>query len=50
MALSSARSAETRDLQGGGFLLTLQRNMENIVVRAYDAAGVLLWEGAPVDT
>lgn len=44
------RSAETRDLQGGGFLLTLQRNMENIVVRAYDAAGVLLWEGAPVDT
>ena len=42
------RSAETQDLQNGCFLLTLQRNMENIVVRAYDANGSLLWEGAPI--
>ena len=46
------RSAETRDLEQGVFCLTLQRSgyMEDLTVRAYDAGGSLLWEGAPAPT
>ena len=46
------RSAETRDLAQGVFCLTLQHRslLENITIRAYDADGSLLWEGAPVTT
>ena len=45
-----ARTDETRELQGNSFLLTLQSisGLRDITVRAYDAAGTLLWEGAPV--
>lgn len=46
------RFAETRDLAQGVFCLTLQHRslLENITIRAYDADGSLLWEGAPVTT
>lgn len=45
------RFAETRDLAQGVFCLTLQHKslLENITIRAYDADGSLLWEGAPVN-
>ena len=45
------RFAETRDLAQGVFCLTLQHRslLENITIRAYDADGSLLWEGAPVN-
>ena len=45
------RFAETRDLAQGVFCLTLQHRslLENITIRAYDANGSLLWEGAPVN-
>ena len=45
------RFAETRDLAQGVFCLTLQYRslLENITIRAYDADGSLLWEGAPVN-
>ena len=46
------RFAETQDLAQGVFCLTLQHRslLENITIRAYDADGTLLWEGAPVTT
>ena len=48
--LHFTRTAETQDLQGDAFLLTFQSSLglRDITVRAYDAAGTLLWEGAPV--
>lgn len=52
LALQLPRFAETRDLAQGFFCLTLQHSslLENVTIRAYDAAGSLLWEGSPVNT